>query len=136
VALRAILDRSCARRREHLCGRGEGKPTARVELEKWTWREKKSRLIDNFVLAFCVAIRERRNGLPRSNKETDNEIKCVGPRGHPLTKITPYKVFGGHSRCEQRSCLVEVSFGQGAGLVGAASLHWRPAHCQHATKIT
>jgi len=32
VALRAILDRSCARRREHLCGRGEGKPAARVEL--------------------------------------------------------------------------------------------------------
>src|SRR5262249_16648161 len=39
VALRAILDRSCARRREHLCGRGEGKPAARVELGKWTWRE-------------------------------------------------------------------------------------------------
>ena len=75
VALRAILDRSCARRREHLSGRGEGKPAARVELEKWTWREKKSRLIDNFVLAFCVAIRERRNGLPgRTKKLTDKKM--------------------------------------------------------------
>ena len=68
-------------------------PAARVEQEKWTWREKKSRLIDNFVLAFCVAISERRNGLPRSNKETDDEIKCVGPPWAPLDKVLPIQGF-------------------------------------------
>ena len=85
VALRAILDRSCARRREHLCGRGEGKPAARVELEKWTWREKKSRLIDNFVLAFCVAIRERRKpcgAVERRKKDLKMRTQVVVVEGN------------------------------------------------------
>ena len=69
-------------------------PSARVEQEKWTWREKKSRLIDNFVLAFCVAIRERRNALRRGRtKELDQERRqyavrscSLNPNRHLCTK--------------------------------------------------
>jgi hypothetical protein len=48
-------------------------------LEKWTWREKKSRLIDNFVLAFCVAIRERKDGdvqIEQEDRHEDKIDKC------------------------------------------------------------
>ena len=31
----------------------------------------------------------RRNGLPRSNKETEERKKWIGPLGHPLDKIRP-----------------------------------------------
>src|SRR5262249_24946727 len=57
VALRAILDRFCARRLYAIVGRDE-ETACQVEQRNWS-----------------------RN-------------KWIGPPGTPLTKITPYKVFG------------------------------------------
>ena len=57
VALRAILDRFCARRLYAIVGRDE-ETACQVEQRNWS-----------------------RN-------------KWIGPPGAPLTKITPYKVFG------------------------------------------